>query len=479
MGPRTNKVTTPFRFRNFDSQTLLTNEVGDYGFFNEDIIPKIFSSQLTEDDEARLDGLSINFDENKNWKLLSLAKRLNNKLDLAKKNLSYILVVPTLRCDLSCVYCQVSRAPVAAKGFDWDKEKVNQFSKYLDGLDTQRVKIEFQGGEVTLRPDLIKEIIRICESKFSQAEFVICTNLLTINKEIEEIYQKDNVFISTSIDGAEDVMDLNRTNDHEKSVKFFKNFEYITKKYGRNKVSALPTITEKMLNDPKCLIDFYISLGFDSIFLRPVNYMGFARKNFRELSKDIDRWNDFYREALDYIVEVNQDIYFEEYYFSLLLKNTVQISNSGYVDFRSPNFYLQDYCVIDFDGKIYPSDEARMLSRTNHVDLSLGELGGPINSKKVEELNWQSMNQTEADCLHCAYMPFCGTDLIDDMSRYNRIDFPKLDTWFCRRNMMVFDLIFEKIANKDLKWLDVFLKWIYRETNPPKTYEIFYDSAEI
>ena len=120
-------------------------------------------------------------------------------------------MVPTLRCDLSCAYCQVSRAPITAKGFDWDKDIISHFDQYLDGLETQRVKIEFQGGEVTLRPDLIKEIIEICESKFSETEFVIFTNLLTINKEIEEIYQKDNVVISTSIDGSEDVMDLNRT----------------------------------------------------------------------------------------------------------------------------------------------------------------------------------------------------------------------------------------------------------------------------
>ena len=47
MGPRTNKITTPFRFRNIDSQTLLTNEVGDYGFFNQDIIQNLFSNKLT------------------------------------------------------------------------------------------------------------------------------------------------------------------------------------------------------------------------------------------------------------------------------------------------------------------------------------------------------------------------------------------------------------------------------------------------
>jgi His-Xaa-Ser system radical SAM maturase HxsB len=479
METKTNKLTTPFRFRDINSQTLLTNEVGDYGFFRQDIIHKIFANQLTKEEEIRLDGLSIDFDENKSWKLLSLARRAKSKLNLTNQKLAYIMVVPTLRCDLSCVYCQVSRAPVTAQGFDWDKDTLKHFGKYLDNLETQKIQIEFQGGEITLRPDIIKEIIEICESKFSEAQFVICTNLLTINKEIEEIYQKDNVVISTSIDGSEDVMVANRTNSSEKSAKFFENLEHVNQKYGHNKVSALPTITEKMLDEPKNLVDFYISLGFDSIFLRPVNYMGFARKNFRELSKDIDRWNDFYRQSIEYIIDVNKDSYFEEYYFSILLKNVVQIHNTGYVDFRSPNFYLQDYCVIDFDGKIYPSDEARMLSRTNHVDLSLGELDGSIDRNKLKDLNWHSMNQTESDCLHCTYMPFCGIDMIDDMSRYNRIDSPKLDTWFCRRNMMIFDLIFEKIANKDLKWLDVFLKWIYRKPNPPKTYEIFYDSAEI
>ena len=74
-------------------------------------------------------------------------------------------------------------------------------------------------------------------------------------------------------------------------------------------------------------------------------------------------------------------------------------------------------------------------------------------------------------------MPFCGIDIIDDMSRYNRVDSPKLDSWFCRRHMSTFDLIFNKIESRNVEWLDVFLKWIYHSKNPPKTYEIFYDRS--
>jgi len=469
------KQLTPFRFRNVGAQTLLTNEVGDYGFFENEIIEKIFSDNLSKDEESRLGELLISFDESQNWKLLALAKRLKDKLPLKNEKLSYLLIIPTLRCDLSCSYCQVSRAPLNAEGFDWDDTTIKKFHDYIEGMKTDRIKIEFQGGEATLRPDLIKQVIDICEGKFSEAEFVVCTNLLTISKEMDEIYRKDNVSISTSIDGPEEVMDQNRTQNLEQANYFFRNLEYVNKEYGSGKVSALPTITEKMLDNPKNLIDFYISLGFDSIFLRPVNYMGFARKNFKELSNEIDRWNRFYEESIEYIIKLNESIYFEEFHFSLLLKNIVQFPNRGFVDFRSPSFFLQDYGVIDFDGKIYPSDEARMLSRTKHVDLSVGAIGGSLDTNKINEMNWSSINQIEPDCLHCVYMPFCGIDIIDDMSRYNRVDSPKLDSWFCRRSMSTFDLIFKKIENRNVEWLDVFLKWIYHSNNPPKTYEIFYD----
>lgn len=473
------KVTTPFRFRNIGSKTLLTNEVGDFGMFKEGIVERMLNSTLTEEEETRLGDLLIHFDENQDWKLLTLARRIRGKSKVVSPRLSYIILIPTLRCDLSCSYCQVSRAPLHEKGFDWDAGKLAAFEDFLVGRQVEEVKIEFQGGEPTLRPDLIREVIKITEKRCSKSEFVICTNLQSISKATEDIYEKPNVSISTSIDGPEEVMDFNRTKNRDLTNQFFRNFYSVLNKYGPNKIAALPTVSANMLEDPERLVDFYISLGFDTIFLRPVNYMGFARKTYRELANDIERWIVFYRRAIEYIAKINENTFFEEFYFSLLLKRIFHPIENGFVDFRSPNFFMNDYCVIDFDGKIYPSDEARMLSRTRHIDLSLGELGSSIDTEKVGNLNWHSMNQVEPDCVHCAYMPYCGIDIIDDLSRYNRIDSPKFDTWFCRRHMMLFDFIFDKIASHDIGWLNIFLKWIYRKADPPHSYEIFYDKAEI
>ena len=95
--------------------------------------------------------------------------------------------------------------------------------------------------------------------------------------------------------------------------------------------------------------------------------------------------------------------------------------------------------------------------------------------EKLTELNFNALHQVNPDCLHCAYMPFCGVDVIDDMSRYNRVDIPKFDTWFCNRQTMMFDLIFSKIIEQDRRWLDVFLKWIFRGHDGSRGYEVFGD----
>ena len=158
---------------------------------------------------------------------------------------------------------------------------------------------------------------------------------------------------------------------------------------------------------------------------------------------------------------------------AMVVRSIFGREKSGFVDFRSPANFLGDYCVIDFDGLIYPSDEARMLSRIHHIDLSLGSLETGIDEVKTDELNRMALNQTHEDCLHCVYMPYCGTDIIDDLSRYDRVDVIKQESWFCRRQMFVFDFIFSKIVSQDREWLDVFLCWIDRTSSPTQAYELF------
>jgi hypothetical protein len=47
------------------------------------------------------------------------------------------------------------------------------------------------------------------------------------------------------------------------------------------------------------------------------------------------------------------------------------------------------------------------------------------------------------------YQPFCGRDLVDDLSRYGRVDLPRLETEFCRRHLHLFDVIFSLVYSED------------------------------
>lgn len=152
----------------------------------------------------------------------------------------------------------------------------------------------------------------------------------------------------------------------------------------------------------------------------------------------------------------------EEYYFVHCLRRVLRPGQDNHVDVRNPNLLGKDYLVIDYDGAFYPTDEARMVTRVGQIDLSMGSVFRGIDQDKLAALNTTTANNFHEDCLHCAYQPFCGVDLIDDLSRYGRIDLPKAETSFCQRHMFIFRKIFDLLYSRDpdvhkslALWLDV------------------------
>ena len=110
----------PFRYRNFGEEVLLTSEGGDFGFFYEAIVPKILDMDLTEQERDELLDLRVMAYSEEDWRLKSLSLQLQNRYHPSSRSISYLILIPTLRCNLACSYCQVSRAPENADGFDWN-----------------------------------------------------------------------------------------------------------------------------------------------------------------------------------------------------------------------------------------------------------------------------------------------------------------------------------------------------------------------
>ncbi len=366
-------------------------------------------------------------------------------------SLDYIILVPTLRCNLACSYCQVSRASIAARGHDWSPETLAAVKKLVAGLEVPSVKLEFQGGEPTLRPDLILEVINSLPAHI-EASFVICTNLQELNSDLIELFDRDDVSISTSLDGPLKIHSEQRQGDTHPAERFHDNLRFLLDRYGPSKISALPTINPISPPEPRMLIESYVSLGFHSIYLRPINFQGFARKRHSH-SKEYDTsWMSYHRQFIAELIALNwtdRSVAVEETYFSLLLRRIFRPGENRHVDLRNPNPIGQDYIVIDHNGVVYPTDEARMLTRSGIIDLAIGDVWYGWDTPARAALNRAATLDGDPDCEACTYQAYCGRDIVDDISRYGRIDMPRQETDFCRRHLNLFDYAFELIHSDD------------------------------
>ena len=393
------------------------------------------------------------------------------------ESLSYVMLVPTLRCNLSCTYCQVSRVAETARGFDWTSETLQAVLTFLDGLSTDHIKIEFQGGEPMLRLDMLVAVRDFCRRRFRASSFVVCTNLQSVGPAELEFLSAEDTHVSTSVDGAIADHDRHRTQDSHRAVEFFRNLHAVRQVAG-DRVSALPTIDLDAPPDIDALINTYVEIGQSTIYLRPVNHQGFARRR-HPASRDAERWNAYHEAFVHKLIDRNAQGYgiLGEYYLNLCLRRMLAASHDNHVDLRNPAVFGEDYLVVDFNGKLYPTDEARMVTRVGVTDLSIGSVRSGIDAEKLALLNGAAFNHLDPDCLHCPYQPYCGVDSIDDISRYGRTDLPKHETWFCNRHLGLFDLAARLLYSRDDKVRFSVAHWLGLPDIPPTLSPVHHDFA--
>ena len=81
------------------------------------------------------------------------------------------------------------------------------------------------------------------------------------------------------------------------------------------------TTTEASLDRVEEIVDEYLRLDLDGIFIRPLSPYGFAVKTKAIRKYDSKGWLDFYARGLRYILEINRSgRHFPEFYAALILK---------------------------------------------------------------------------------------------------------------------------------------------------------------
>ncbi|WHZ16623.1 MAG: Arylsulfatase regulator (Fe-S oxidoreductase) [Nitrospira sp.] len=464
-------VVLPLRFTGLnDRQYVVTNLAGEFLTIERATLQSFLRHELPNSDQAYIDLRAQHFlvDDSTAIAPELLALKIRTRYRRLSQFTALHLFVVTLRCEHSCPYCQVSRQSEDRVAFDMPDSVARAALDFCFRSPSPDLKIEFQGGEPLLNFELIKTIVGEAKERNRAAgkrlAFVIATNLALMSREILDFCRAHDILISTSLDGPKALHNANRPrpggDSYERTIA---GIRLVRDQLGRDRVSALMTTTESSLDCVGEIIDEYLAQGFGEIFLRPLSPYGFAIRTKAYRAYSADRWLDFYKKGLDYIIELNrQGVPFLEVYAATILKKMFTSDDPGYVDLTNPAGIGIGAVAYNYDGDVYASDESRMLAEMGDTTFRLGHVlkqsyedifGAP---QLLEPLD-ASFAQSVPMCTDCAFEPYCGADPVFHHKTFGDFVGRKPESEFCSRNMTIFRFLIERMQS------DVFVKRLFRQ----------------
>lgn len=464
----------PYRFERLDENVFLSNEVGEFLYLSFADFQKFVNHQLSSEEESykNLKSKQIIADANIDQVIDMLATKYRTKKHFLTEFTSLHMIVASLRCNSNCSYCQVSKKDLCDISFDLSKKTAKKIIERIFESPSQNIKIEFQGGEPLLNFEIVKYIIEKSEwtniFKKKNLEFVICTNLTLIDEKMLKWLKGHKVYISTSIDGPKELHNINRPlHDAENSYDLVTEKIKLCREYlGNDSVSALMTTTSGTINHFKEIIDKYIELNFDSIFLRSLNPYGFAKRDKHILAYPMNDFIESYKKALDYIIELNiKGKFFPEGYATILLTRILTPFSTGFVDLQSPAGIAISGVIYDYDGDVYVSDEGRMLASVGDKKFRIGNVESNtyqeiFNGEYLHELIENSIAESLPDCATCAYLSYCGADPVRNYSEQGDIIGNRAISEHCNKNKSIIKHLLELLYRNDKDINRVFWSWI-------------------
>lgn len=465
----------PFRFIRQDENVFVSNEAGEYVIMSQSSFNEFIDKKLTKDSPLTRDLFSKQIIFNgEDFPIEMLSVKVRTKKKFLRDFTSLHMVVPTLRCNSNCSYCQVSKKDVEDNSYDMTKATAKKTVDTIFKSPSANIKIEFQGGEPLLNFPIVKYIIEYAEWKNlfikKNLEFVICTNLTLLTPKILKYLKGHKVYISTSIDGPGFLHNKNRplSDCPESYEQVVEKIQLCREVLGEDSVSALMTTSSFSLKYSKEIIDTYLDLGMRSIFLRALNPYGFAKRDENVLAYSIEQYIEFYFTGLNYILDLNRKgIFFPEEYATILLTKLLTPFSTGFVDLQSPAGVGIAGALYDYDGNVYASDEGRMLAATGDMTFLMGNVNTEsyqsiFNSDYMYDLIGKSTLEVLPECHDCAFIHYCGADPVRNYNQGRDIVGHRPSSDICKKNKAIIGYLLDLLNNDD-SVENIFWSWIMRK----------------
>lgn len=473
--PREGYRLLPFRFGRLPGlagKCLLTSLAGQWITLDVATLNALVEQRLAPDDPAYADLEAKGFlrSVGEFSTLAPLLAQLRTRKSFIFDGPSLHIFVVSLRCHHSCGYCQVSRQGTDASAFDLADDNAAHAVERLFEWPSHHLTIEFQGGEPLLAFDRIQRITERIVAKNSDhgrhLSFVVASTLHHLDEDRLAFFRKHNFKLSTSLDGPAALHNANRpTNERDSYERTLAGIAAARKVLGHDAVSALTTITRRSLACPEAIVDEYVAQGFHSIFLRPLSPYGFARKNSLRFGYQMEDFLTFYRRAFERILHHNRNGYvLDEAFATLTLGQILTPFGHGYVDLRSPTGAGLGAIVYDYDGKIYPSDESRMLAAMGDERFCMGTVRQSVTellrSPAMARLLGGAIAEAIPGCSDCVFLPYCGADPVDSYARQADEIGHRPSSDFCKRQTGFFQFLFERWLAADTQDRQILRRWV-------------------
>jgi len=461
--------TNNYRFRKLGEKFLVTTEHGTWTMLSDSEFQALTNDNLDEDSDLfkslEKEGIVIT-DGNRE----GVVESLREKKSFLFQGTSLHIIVPTLRCNQNCIYCQASSRPERSDGYDMDRETAKKVVDFIFQSPSHFINIEFQGGEPLLRFDTVKYIIEYAKDmnkKYNKSLRLSLVSNMTMMSEEKLKYLMDNlVGMCASLDGPATLHNKNRPyakgNSHELTIKWLQriNEEWSKRQMGR-RANALITITSHSLPHWKEIVDEYLKVGVYDIFFRYVNNLGTARNTLNKISYTSEEFIGLWKNAMDYIIELNKKGKgIREWFTWIILRKIMDNEEPNFMDQRSPCGAAIGQLAYNYNGDIYSCDEARMIGEDV---FKLGNVKKDshrevMTSNKVCGLIASSVNDTQI-CDACVFKPYCGLCPVCNYSEQGSIIAKIPMTSRCKIFMQQFEYVFQKL-NNDKEARSVFSKWL-------------------
>lgn len=380
------------------------------------------------------------------------------------------IIVLTKWCNHQCKYCHAAADyRYTDESLKLKKEDAEKIVDIILSSPSKSLTIEFQWWEPTSNMEILEHIILYTEKQNKVTKknisYALVSNLTMIDeKMLDKLMSFPNLSISTSLDGDKKVHDFNRLLISDR--KTLSSFDTLSQKikFIREKEKevwkkilywAMWVITNKTLPRYKELVDTYIELWFDAIFLKKINWLWFASNTKNVLWYSKEELLGFYKNYFNYLIEKNSEgLFMRDGFLDIIIKKIVTPQEMNFMDLRSPCGAGIWQIAYDHTGKIYTCDEWRMVEDDVFM---MWDTSNNLQELVQNEVVWVMMDSSIVEslpCDVCAYAPFCWVCPVESYQARGNIYTNQIFDEHCSFFMFLFDWVFDILDKKSGKEYD-------------------------